>query len=87
VNAQTNLLDTTLALVSRRGELVSDATGKGMTLRELAEGAGVDFEWLSKFSRGEITDPGVSKVQRVHDFLVPLIPMPRKRAAERARAS
>lgn len=71
----TQLLDTAIELVRARGE---------MTLRQVADGAGVDFEWLSKFSRGEIADPGVQKVQRVHDFLFPLIELPRKR---RSRAN
>lgn len=70
----TQLLDTTLELVRLRGE---------MTLRQVADGAEVDFEWLSKFSRGEITDPGVQKVQRVHDFLSPIVELPQRKRARR----
>lgn len=55
-----SLLDKTRELVRNR---------EGLTLRQIAEGADVDFEWLSKFARGEINDPGVRKVQAVHDFL------------------
>ena len=38
------------------------------TYQEIAAGADVDREWLAKFIRGEIPEPGVNKVQRVHDF-------------------
>lgn len=40
-----------------------------MTYREIADGAGVDIQWFAKFKQGRIGDPGVSKVQAVHDFL------------------
>lgn len=55
------LLDQTLELLANRP--------KDLTLRQIAEGAKVDFEWLSKFSRELIDDPGVKKVQAVHDFM------------------
>ena len=38
--------------------------------REIARGAAVGNEWLAKFSQGRINDPGVRKVQRLHDFLL-----------------
>ena len=73
MSTNAELLATTIQLVRARGE---------MTLQQVADGSAVDFEWLSKFAREEIDDPGVRKVQRVHDFLV------RKRnGASRARAS
>lgn len=37
--------------------------------REIAAGAGVDFNWLVKFKQRDIKEPGVSKVQAVYDFL------------------
>lgn len=40
-----------------------------LTYREIATGAGVDIHWFAKFKQGCIGDPGVSKVQAVHDFL------------------
>lgn len=36
---------------------------------QIATGADVSPHWLAKFSQGLIPEPGVSKVQRVHDFL------------------
>lgn len=38
--------------------------------REIYEGAGVKKRWFHKFLSGEIKNPGVIFVQRVHDFLV-----------------
>jgi len=40
-----------------------------LTYRQVADGASVDTEWLAKFKQGHIKEPGVNKVQRVHDFL------------------
>lgn len=40
-----------------------------LTYREIAVGAGVDINWLSKFKQELIGEPGVSKVQNLHDFL------------------
>ena len=47
--------------------LLQEAT---MPRREIALAAGVDYEWLAKFSQGRIFDPGVRKVQALHDFLI-----------------
>jgi len=35
----------------------------------IAKNAGVGYEWLAKFAQGRIPDPGVSRVQRLHDYL------------------
>jgi transcriptional regulator with XRE-family HTH domain len=40
-----------------------------LTYRQIAEGAGVDVQWFAKFKQRRIPEPGVSKVQRIHDFL------------------
>ncbi len=37
--------------------------------RVIAKGASVDIEWLHKFAQGHIKEPGVNKVQRLHDYL------------------
>jgi hypothetical protein len=44
-----------------------DATD--LTYRQVASGAAVDMNWLAKFKQRAINEPGVGKVQRVHDFL------------------
>lgn len=39
-------------------------------LREIAEGAGVGFDWLRKFKQKAVAhDYGVGKVQALHDYL------------------
>lgn len=40
-----------------------------LTHEEIATGAGVGFDWLSKFNQRRIAEPGIGKVQAVHDFL------------------
>lgn len=40
-----------------------------LTYREIAAGARVDINWLAKFKQRAIDEPGVTKVQSVHDFL------------------
>lgn len=38
--------------------------------RIAAEARGVPFEWLRSFAAGKSADPGVRKVQALHDWLV-----------------
>ncbi len=45
-----NLLNSTRELLENREDV---------TLIEIAEGAGVGYEWLQKFNQGAIEDPGV----------------------------
>ena len=40
-----------------------------LTYRQIAAGASIDSNWLAKFKQRQIKEPGVGKVQRVHDFL------------------
>lgn len=54
-----NLLDETINLLNQ------DDRSK----EEIAKGAGLGKEWLSKLSRGLITDPGVNKIERLNKFL------------------
>jgi transcriptional regulator with XRE-family HTH domain len=37
--------------------------------REVAEGAGVGFEWFKKFEAGDIEHPSVVRIQNLHDYL------------------
>ena len=51
--------------------LTYELLGKsGLSYRQIAGGAGVDINWVAKFAQRAIREPGVSKVQRVHDFLI-----------------
>jgi hypothetical protein len=57
------LLESTLKLLHR-------ATGKGISLREIApENELVEYEWLKKFYAGKIEDPSVNRIQALHDRL------------------
>lgn len=38
-------------------------------LPEIANMSGVQYEWLKRFRRGEIPNPGVKNIQLLHDFL------------------
>jgi hypothetical protein len=42
----------------------------GIPWTEVAIGAAVSYTWLKKFRTGQFIDPGVMRVQRLHDFLV-----------------
>lgn len=39
-------------------------------LREIADGAGVGHSWLRMFARGEIPDPGYSRVKALADYFM-----------------
>jgi len=34
--------------------------------------AGVSYSWISKLARGEISNPTIQRLQRVHDYLLSL---------------
>lgn len=40
-----------------------------LTYREIAAGAAVDINWLGKLKQRAISDPGVGKIERLHNFL------------------
>jgi transcriptional regulator with XRE-family HTH domain len=60
-------MDVTEPLLNRTKALL---TCTKYTYEQIASGAGVKTDWLAKFAQGHIVEPGVSKVQRVHDFLI-----------------
>jgi hypothetical protein len=59
----TDLLSKTRSLLER----------SELSLREIAEGAGppVTYEWLKKFAGDYQSDPTITRVQTLHDFLAP----------------
>ena len=59
--------DTTESLLSRTKKLL-DARGD-LSLREIADGAGVGHEWVRKLVYGGIDDPGVKRLEKLHAFL------------------
>lgn len=56
-------------LLTKTRQLLSEST---LPLREIAAGAGepVTHEWLKKFAGDYQSDPTVTRVQRLHDFLL-----------------
>lgn len=61
-NSTESLLTRTKKLLDQRGEL---------SLREIAEGAGVGHEWVRSIAyEGRIVDPGISRLEKLHNFLV-----------------
>jgi hypothetical protein len=59
-DATESLLSRTKTLLELRGDL---------TLRQIAEGAGVGHEWLRGLVYGAIKDPGVMRLEKLHAFL------------------
>lgn len=60
--------DSTESLVTRTKKLLRER-GE-VSLREVADGAGVGHEWLrSFFYRGRIQDPGVTRLEKLHNYL------------------
>lgn len=45
-------------------------TPRFLSLKQISIEAGVPYRWLTDFATDRINDPGVRKVQAVHDYLV-----------------
>ena len=59
--------NTTESLLSRTKKLLDDRGD--LTLREIAEGAGVGHEWVRKLVYGGIDDPGVLRLEKLYAYL------------------
>jgi hypothetical protein len=70
-DARMTLLERTEILLSQRLERAKDKT-KIEALRQLADASNgeVQYEWLRKFERGAIENPGVVTIQKLHDYLL-----------------
>lgn len=55
----TNLLDTTLEL----------AKASDLPVPRICEATGVSLRWYYKLLSGELKDPSVRRIQRLHDYL------------------
>lgn len=53
-----SLLDTTVHLLRERGRY-----------REVADATGLGYDWINKLVQGQIKDPGVNKIERLHRYL------------------
>jgi hypothetical protein len=60
-----------MALLEITQRLLSDVLAAEVNLRQIAaESNGtVSHEWLKKFAAGKIEDPGVNRIQSLHDTL------------------
>ena len=68
MKSNASLLDKTRELLKQRRE------NQRLTLPMIAKGAGVSEPWLKAFLSDSIDDPGVRKVQALHDFLAHDVP-------------
>lgn len=55
-----SLLSRTKRLLDERGEL---------SLREIADGAGVGHQWVRSLVYNRIKDPGIKRLEKLHAFL------------------
>jgi hypothetical protein len=53
-------------LLSKTLQALSDRKGQWPAI---CRATGLDYDWLTKLAQGRITDPGVRKIQRLHDHL------------------
>lgn len=56
------LLDTTILLLRQRPA--------SLELKKIAGDLEIPISWLSQFNRGLIDDPGVKRIQALHDYLI-----------------
>jgi hypothetical protein len=61
-----------MSLLRTTQKLLERAVADDTSLRQLAEASegSVEYEWLVKFAQGSVKDPGVNRVQALHDFLL-----------------
>lgn len=86
LTGMTNVSDSTESLLSRTKKLLQDR-GE-LNLRQIADGAEVGYEWLRSFAYGErIKDPGITRLEKLHNFLAEYQAAKRFRKREEARAS
>lgn len=60
-----------MSLLENTQKLLREQQERGTTLREIvgASDGAVEREWLYRFARGEIPNPGVKNIQSLHDCL------------------
>ncbi len=65
-----------MSLLDTTQKLLDELTASGLTLREIARASdgGIELQWLYRFSRGEIANPGVITIQSAHDCLKKIKP-------------
>lgn len=64
--------------------LLKAAKGRGERLKAISVGAGVPYQWLVRFARGDFDDPGSRKVEDVYRYLHAKKTLDRTQAEARA---
>ncbi len=59
-------MDSVEPLLSRTYRLMAESQ---LSYKKIADGSGQSKDWVAKLAQRAIREPGVSKVQAVHDFL------------------
>jgi hypothetical protein len=57
----TKLHETTLQMLRDRP--------KGLNMRQIADDTGLGYDWLRSLNSGRIPNPGVQKIEKLHDYL------------------
>jgi hypothetical protein len=57
------------ATVSMLEKTVGLLKSCGLPLNEVANTTGLGYEWLKKLKQGDIQDPGVNRIEKLHNFL------------------
>jgi hypothetical protein len=60
-----------MSLIQQTQALLKKRLANELSLRQIAEmsDGAVEYEWLVKFAGNKVKDPGVNRVQSLHDFL------------------
>ncbi len=64
-----NVADSTESLLTRTKRLLAERPTE-LSLREIAEGAGVGHQWVRSLVYGAIKEPGVTKLEKVYGFML-----------------
>lgn len=59
-----------MTLLERTRDLL-EAAKADRSLRKIAgeSGGRVEYDWLKRFAKGDISDPSVNRIQELHDYL------------------
>ena len=67
---RTNQTPTTGSLLERTMDLLAESLADPTnSVSDVAAASGVGYEWLKKLKEGSIPNPGVIRVQALHDYL------------------
>lgn len=60
-----------MSLLEQTQTMLGNFVATGASLRQLARDSegDVEYDWLKRFASGDIEDPSVNRIQRLHDAL------------------